>query len=114
MREIPLSKGMSALVDDEDYERVSQHKWYASNESRGTKWYAIRRITIEGKRLKIRLHHFVLGIKSSDLAPGEVVDHLDHNGLNCQKGNLERITQRENMLRSPGWKRAKLNVDPFL
>lgn len=113
MREIPLSKGFVALIDDEDYERVSQHKWCASNESRGTKWYAIRWKTIAGKKTKIRLHHFVLGITSADLGPCEVVDHKDHDGLNCQKDNLERITQRENMLRSEGWKRS-ISVDPFL
>ena len=29
MREIALSKGHVALVDDEDYGRVSAHKWCA-------------------------------------------------------------------------------------
>lgn len=117
MREIPLTQGLVALIDDEDYERISQFKWTASLESRGTKWYAIRWSRKwehgDGKRYKIRLHHAVLRITRADLGVGEVVDHIDHNGLNCQKGNLERITQRENMLRSRGWKRA-VNVDPFL
>lgn len=29
MREIPLTQGQVALVDDEDYERVARHKWHA-------------------------------------------------------------------------------------
>lgn len=103
MREIPLSKGKVALVSDEDYERVSQFKWHASLESRGTKWYACRRETINGKRVKIRMHRFVMG-----LPPGaedsRVVDHLNHNSLDNRRENLEVITQEENMQRSPGWK----------
>jgi len=31
MKEIPLSKGMVAFIDDEDFERVSALKWYAHN-----------------------------------------------------------------------------------
>lgn len=106
MREIPLSKGMVALVSDEDYDRVSQFKWYASLESRGTKWYAVRKVTINGKRVKIRMHRFVAG-----LPPGEedkrVVDHKDHNSLNNQRENLEVIDQTENMHRSKGWKGSR-------
>jgi len=32
MKTIPLSKGMVALVSDEDFERVNQFKWCASQE----------------------------------------------------------------------------------
>lgn len=28
-REIPLTRGFVALVDSEDYERMSAHKWFA-------------------------------------------------------------------------------------
>lgn len=106
MKEIPLTKGMVALVSDDDYERVSKYKWYASLESRGTKWYAIRRETVDGKRLKIRMHRFIMS-----LPPGKdderVVDHKDHNSLNNQRENLEIITQTENMERSNGWKGSR-------
>ncbi len=42
MKQIRLTKGLFALVSPEDYDRLSQYKWTASHESRGTKWYAIR------------------------------------------------------------------------
>jgi len=107
MKRIPLSKQKFALVDDEDFERIAQLRWQASLESRGTKWYAIRRETIDGKVVKIRMHHFVLGIRSHELPPGFVVDHKNHDSLDNRRENLEIITQRENMLRSKNWKRRK-------
>lgn len=107
MQQVRLSKGLFALIDDEDFERVNALKWCASFESRGTKWYAIRFEKRDGKQVKMRLHHFVLGIPPQTLGRGEVIDHKNHNSLDCRKENLERISQRMNMLRSPGWKRRK-------
>lgn len=108
MRRIPLTKGLFALVSEVDYARVNQFKWCASLESRNTKWYAVRK----EKGKKIRMHHFVLGVSRETLPHGHVVDHHDHNGLNNTRENLSIITQRENMLKSPGWKRcAKLQKD---
>lgn len=100
MKPIFLTKGFIAYVSDEDYERVNAHKWCVSHESRGTKWYAVRM----QNRKKIRMHHFVLGITWDDIKP-KVVHHIDDDGLNNTRENLEIITQRENMLFSPGWKR---------
>lgn len=36
MKEIPLTQGYVALVDDEDYDRVSAFKWYAAKSSWGS------------------------------------------------------------------------------
>ena len=105
-RKIPLSKGMCALVSPEDFELVRQFKWYASRESRGTKYYAIRKITENGRRLKIRMHRFVLGLPPGLTDPeSRVVDHLNDDGLDNRRENLEIITQEENMNRAPGWKK---------
>jgi hypothetical protein len=106
MRQIPLSKGkMFALVSDEDHEYLSHFTWSASLESRGTKWYAIRWVTINGKQTKIRMHRVVHERTHGLIPEGLVIDHIDHDSLNNQRENLEAITQRENMRRSPGWRR---------
>lgn len=116
MKQIRLSKGLYALVDDEDYDYLMQWSWYASNESRGTKWYAIRR----ENGVKIRMHRAVIerprkvwegidfSIAQTYIAKGMVVDHINHNSLDNRRENLEIITQRENMKRSPGWKQRKV------
>jgi len=109
MKEIKLSKEKVALVSDEDFNFLSQWKWSASLESRGTKWYAIRWSQKsehgEGKRYKIRMHRVLMGLPPKD--DSVVVDHRDRNGLNNQRYNLENITQVENMDRAPGWKGSR-------
>lgn len=106
VREIPLTQGKVAYVSEEDYEKVSQFKWCVSSESRGTKYYAIRWAKIDGKRTKIRMHRFIMGLGTGK-EDERVVDHKDHNSLNNTRENLEVITQTENMERSPGWKGSR-------
>lgn len=113
MREIVLSKNKVALVDDADYDFLSQWKWCASLESRGTKWYAIRWSRKsehgDGKKFKIRMHRVLMGLPPKD--DSIVVDHKDRNGLNNQRDNLENISQVENMHRAPGWKGSRTWVE---
>jgi hypothetical protein len=108
LRKIKLTKGKWALVDDADFERVNAHKWYASIESRGTKWYAKRACRrheyARWKTDKIRMHHFVVDICPVEMPAGIILDHRDDNGLNMQRLNLQWITQEQNMKKCPGWK----------
>jgi hypothetical protein len=89
LKEIPLSQGKVALVDEADYEYLSQWKWYA-NKSRHT-WYARRN---EGKypfRKTIRMHRAI--VNASD---NELVDHRDGNGLNNSRKNIRVCSLAEN------------------
>ncbi|HEY5590690.1 MAG TPA: AP2 domain-containing protein [Paludibacter sp.] len=93
MKEIKISKGFIALVDDEDYERVNQFNWNAIN-GKQTK-YAVRCRKINGKWRNQLLHLFILGYENK-IAKNIEVDHEDHNGLNCQKYNLRICTSSQN------------------
>lgn len=112
MKRIPLTKGLVALVDDVDYERVMEHKWCASIESRGTKVYAIRWSKVSdpehqeaGRQVKIRMHRWLMGMPKW-IPGGLIVDHRDRDGLNNQKeSNLRKATQKFNMTNAGGWKR---------
>jgi len=57
-KEIPLSQGRVAIVDDDDYAWISQWKWYA-NKSRN-KWYAIRNNPSGDGPAHIRMHRLIL------------------------------------------------------
>lgn len=83
MREIPLTKGQVAFVDDRDYARiVAVGKWSAAR--RRNTYYAVSEIA----GLLVYMHRFIL-----TLTPGDGVksDHRDGNGTNNQRYNL-RVT----------------------
>jgi hypothetical protein len=91
VREIQLSRGKIAIVDDEDYERVSAFKWYAYKHRRTDLWYAARTVKKGGKKISVPMHRFVIGA-----SPEFEVDHRDGDGLNNRRGNLREATRRQN------------------
>jgi len=89
MKEIQLTQGKIALVDDEDFEELNKSKWCA--QKIGNTYYAGRNISFNGKRKNIRMHTEILGT-----VPNLQTDHVDGNGLNNQKSNLRLVTVRQN------------------
>jgi hypothetical protein len=92
MKEIKLTQGKVALVDDADYEWLNQWKWHA-NISRNT-FYAKRAVWISGEKkyIHIKMHRLILGLTD----PLVLADHKDGNGLNNQRENLRSCTEHEN------------------
>ncbi len=86
MKRISLTQGKFALVDDEDFERINQYKWYAGKNKRT--YYAGRHFC---SRTTIRMHRVIMNAPK-----GMEVDHRDGNGLNNCKGNLRFCTQSQN------------------
>lgn len=101
MKTIPLTKGYSAVVDDEDYERVMLHNWHVLD-SRPPNLYAAtwkRPKTIP--RVSLRMHHLVLGVEGPQINKlNLVVDHIDRDGLNNQKSNLRIVNRSVNAINS--------------
>jgi hypothetical protein len=91
VKEIPLTQGFVALVDDADFDRVSAHKWSATKTKNTV--YGIRKVkTSDGRTTSQLLHRFILGVSDPEIH----VDHKDHNGLNCQRHNLRKCVRGEN------------------
>lgn len=87
MKTINLSNNQVALVDDEDYERVSQYKWCASYNEDISGYYATNRIN----NTTWYMHRFIMGFPE-----GLHIDHIDKNTLNNQKSNLRTCTRSQN------------------
>ena len=89
-QEIQLSQGKFAIVDDEDYEWLSQWKWCAYR--RGCNIYAARMgKKLKGKQETIHMHIEIIGKKE-----GFVTDHINGNGLDNRRENLRHVTRRQN------------------
>jgi hypothetical protein len=88
VKEIPLTRGLVALVDDDDYELLVQYKWYAAKIRK--RFYATRDTWENGKKgIPIRMHRDILGLVPRD---GKVGDHKNRNTLDNQKGNLRIVS----------------------
>lgn len=94
MKEIILTQGKVALVDDEDYEELIKYKWYAWRSQKSRTFYARR---CDGMYKKVYMHRQILGLNKTR-RQGE---HIDHNGLNNTRSNLRISTQAQNVYNLP-------------
>lgn len=89
VKEIPLTQGRVTLVDDEDYERLSQFKWYCH--VRMGKPYASRTIHEGSKSHVESMHRVILNVPK-----GQTGDHRNGDTLDNRRCNLRICSRRQN------------------
>lgn len=92
---IPMSnaEGVYAMVDPEDYEKVSAFgKWYRNDSG-----YAIKKTRIKGKNFSVRMHALI-----NDTPKGLHTDHINGDKLDNRKKNLRTVSAEMN-----SWNRHK-------
>lgn len=87
-REVSLTQGKVAIVDEQDFARISQFKWFA-HKPNGTTFYAARTL---GNGARLYMHRFILNVTD----PTILVDHEDRNGLNNRRNNLRKTGRKGN------------------
>lgn len=98
MRKIKLTQGKYILVDDDDFEYLSQFKWYLLKIV-GYTSYAIR----SQNKKTIYLHRDILKPNKN-----AVVDHLNGDGLDNRRENLRVVSQKENQQNRKSHRSGKL------
>lgn len=83
MKLIELTKGYSAILDDDDYIKYCNQKFHASITPDG---YVYAKATI--KRRSVYLHRLISGATNRT----QVVDHINRNTLDNRKENLRLVT----------------------
>ncbi len=91
MKQIKLTQGKVALVDDTDYKWLNQWKW-CIEKGRST-IYAMRNVGQKPCRTTLTMHRIIMQAQK-----GRGVDHIDGDGLNNQRSNLRFCTQSQNMM----------------
>lgn len=87
-KEIPLSNGQFALVDDQDYVRLSQYKWTVNEAG-----YAQRRFTSDGKRNKVLMHREIICANKGDIVDHSNGDKLDNRSVNLRISTIKQNSQ---------------------
>lgn len=100
MKLIPLTQGLFAQVDNRNYDWLMQWNWFA-HKNRGT-YYAERWGREGDKRIMIRMHRVIMNTPEN-----MVVDHRDHNGLNCLEENMRNCSDLQNRRNRKAWGNSK-------
>jgi len=93
MKRIPLTQGRFAIVDDEDYDELTKHRWFFTGHG-----YA-KRYVKDGEpdaRKNLFMHRQILGLRFGDK---RVVDHINGDGLDNRRSNIRVSNQGTNCQR---------------
>lgn len=89
-REVPLTRGLVAIVDAEDYSAVmSAGPWRACKTAEHVTYAARSVASDSGPRKTLTLHRFITGLP--------YVDHINGDGLDNRRSNLRPATRSQNM-----------------
>jgi hypothetical protein len=94
MKIINLTQGFITWVDDEEYEKLIQFKWFAHDGGSGNMYAQcnIPNYSSHTRQTTIKMHRYILGLTD----PKIYSDHIDGNSLNNQKYNLRQCTSSQN------------------
>lgn len=96
MKEIQLTQGKVTVVDDKDFEWLSQWKWCAHLHPQSGKYYVVRSKTTKGKKKTVRMSREILEITETNI----YVDHINGDTLDNRRDNLRSATNTQNQWNS--------------
>jgi len=90
---IPLTQGKFTIIDDEDYDKIKELKFYVVKQKSGV-CYARYTIKNSGNKKGI-LHRIILNVQKDQFC-----DHINGDGLDNRRCNLRIATKVQNAINS--------------
>lgn len=87
LKNIELTQGKFAIVDDSEFDNVNQFKWHYDK----TTGYAKRSVTTNGVRKIVYMHRFI-----NNTPDGMLTDHKNGDRLDNRKENLRSCNRTQN------------------
>ncbi|MAS36289.1 MAG: hypothetical protein CL610_19955 [Anaerolineaceae bacterium] len=93
MKQIPLTKGQVALVDDADYLWLSGYRWCFSSDGYAVNYYWDE----TGTKRKRSMHRLLMAEILEHRVPRDLqVDHINHQRIDNRRENLRLATRSQN------------------
>ena len=81
-----------AIIDTEDYDKVKDYTWrLRKSQTKSANVYYAQSISKENYKRMVQMHRLLL-----DPAKGQMVDHINGNGLDNRRKNLRTATNSQN------------------
>jgi len=100
VKEIQLTQGKAAIVDDDDFDWLNQWKWSAGTQ--GRRGSAVRFRALRGQMINDRYQHVLMHRQIMDCPAHLSVDHVNKNPLDNRKCNLRICDQAKQALNRVG------------
>ena len=88
-KEIQLTQGKVAIVDDDMFDYLNQWKWHTFKQNRNN-FYARRTFRINNKQKHIIMHRLIIKCE------GKIIDHISGNGLDNRACNIRVCNKSQN------------------
>lgn len=96
VKEIPLTQGKVAIVDDDDFDWLNQWKWCVTKGRTGGDYAARNSSKKLGKSHLILMHRAIWEHHHGLILKGFEIDHIDGDGLGNRLVNLRTCTRSQN------------------
>ena len=103
MKEIQLTQGKVAIVDDEDFEWLNQWSWGLNSGGYARRTVAVYFKNKPRKFKTLLMHRAIMGLEIGDKRH---IDHCDRAILNNTRNNLRFATQSQNRMNSSSCKNS--------
>lgn len=108
MRLLQTKPGIFVKLDDDDYERLKNYKFYGRWSPTAKSWYFFRHpatggvVGLKTGKGCIKLGNSYIHREIINAPKGMEVDHINHDSLDCQKHNLRIVTKSQNQMNRRG------------